>query len=74
MNPEDRYFEKVILFLNPAARGDDYMIQKRADEYLQAIAPKIKRRRRLKPGWLFCFQMLASAAAGGIIVALIQLL
>lgn len=74
MNPDDRYFEKAILFLSPSAKGDDYLLQSRANEYLRTITPKVKKRRRLKPGWLFVFQLTAAAVAGGIAVSLFQLL
>lgn len=74
LNPEDRYFEKVILFLSPTVKADDYLVQKHASEYLQTITPKAKCKRRLKPGWLFLFQLLAAAVTGGICVGVFQLL
>ncbi|WP_159438127.1 hypothetical protein [Massiliimalia massiliensis] len=72
--PDDRYFEKVIFFLNPQAEQDALAALRRSEEYLKSAGPKVRKKRRLKGCWKLLFQLTAAAAAGGILsVALTSL-
>jgi hypothetical protein len=75
LNPEDVYFERVILFLNPDIPAEEPSLGTHTGEYLKELTQiaKQKRKRKLPRRCLSVLKFAGCAAAGGGITALFLL-
>ncbi len=75
LNPEDVYFERVILFLNPDVSAEEPALGAHTGEYLKELTQiaKQKKKRALPRRCLSLLKFLGGAAVGGGIAALFLL-
>lgn len=74
INPEDHYFEKVILFLSPQASEEQDMLHMHVQKYLKSLTPSVPRKRKTKSKAIFFLQLAGAALLGGAAVLLLHLM
>ncbi len=73
INPNDEYFEKVVIFLSPKVDKNLQVINSRALEYVDNLCVK-KRKRKPKPVFLSIAKILLPAVVGSVLTTVILLI